>query len=95
MYKDLLITNDYEVFVEEKEGLPFIHCTVYNWTPSVYKRLKKDWEQAVKSLDSDTVSAVFSAIKEGDKNSLKFQKLFGMKEASRENGVVLFYRETF
>ena len=39
----VIIRPDYKFYIEEHEGLPFMHCDVYNWSPTVFKKLKKDW----------------------------------------------------
>lgn len=34
---------DYKFYLEEFQGLPFLHIDVYKWSPTIFKRLKKDW----------------------------------------------------
>jgi hypothetical protein len=39
----VIIRPDYKFYIEEFQGLPFMHCDVHNWSPEVFKALKKDW----------------------------------------------------
>jgi len=92
-FKSLINKKEYEVRAEIINELLFLHCTVYEWSPSIYKKLKKDWQVTLSKLSKYGYVTVFSVVNESDTLTIKFNKMFGMKEATRENGKVLFSQE--
>ena len=86
MYKDA----ELEVVVHMYKGMPFIHCKA---TSIHYKKFVKVWDTIQQQLREQGHSTVFSCIPEGDSKLYKFQTLFGMTEAVRSEGQILFSKE--
>lgn len=86
MYSDEQLT----VRVQYYQGMPFIHC---NATSIHYKKFLKIWNSIQEDLKMQGHSTVFSCIPEGDDKLYKFQTLFGMTEAVRSDGQILFSKE--
>lgn len=39
----VIIRPDYIFYIEDVDGHQFMHCDVINWTKTVFKKLKQDW----------------------------------------------------
>lgn len=75
--------------VASYQGMPFVHCKVKKMA---YKEIRALWEELQEDLKEEH-PVVFSCIPEGDKKLYRFQEMFGMTEAVRDNGQILFFKE--
>ena len=39
----VIVRQDYIFAIEQFQDGQFMHCEVHNWSPKVFKELKKDW----------------------------------------------------
>lgn len=86
MYKD----EDVEVSVDYVNGMPFIHCNAQRMR---YKKFQSVWGVVLTTLRMQGHSTVFCCIAEGDDKLYRFITLFGMTEAMRAGGQILFAKE--
>jgi len=78
--RDLVFeTENYKLETEWFENKPFLHCEVYKWNISIYKKLVKDWNGFLSILKDNQINEWYSIIPKGDSKLLKFQKLFGLQ----------------
>jgi len=70
--------EDVELYLEMEGNNPYIHCTVLNWSPSLYKRFKKDFQKVLESFWKKGYTVVYAP--DMDEKTTKFAKMFGFKE---------------
>lgn len=72
-------TENYKLEVEWFKNKPFLHCDVYMWNISIYRKFVKDWNNFLLILKENGINEWYSVIPKGDSKLLKFQKLFGLQ----------------
>lgn len=89
-----LIKEDFgELRYELFNGQPLLHTTVSDWSPEVYREMKKyllDIRQYFKEQGYKTMYVSGRVL---DKKVQKFWKMFGFTEIVREDGVTIYKQE--
>jgi hypothetical protein len=79
----VIYTDEYNVYIEPvvRQGKVqyFVHSTVWNWSPSIAKQLKQDWERFRECFSCP----VYSAHTAEQRQAIKFSKVFGFTELER------------
>lgn len=79
--RDLVFeTDSMRVEVEWFENKPFIHCTVYKWSISVYRKHLPLWNYFISILKENNIKEYYSVI-DKDNKILKFNQMMGLKIA--------------
>jgi len=88
---DVLWETDFcKVRVKWVVGLPFIHCDVYKWSPSIYREMKKEWPAILKAFSDNGVHTVFSCVPSSDSLVNKWQVMWGMNKEVEADGHILY-----
>ncbi len=78
MYDLVFQTEDMKVEVEWFDNKPFIHCEVYNWSSSVYRKHIHYWNEFISILKQNGIQNYYSLLPKNNK-ILKFNKMMGLK----------------
>jgi hypothetical protein len=70
-------------------GMPYIHCTLNKWSPTLYKAYLRVFASLLSQLNRQGHPMAFSVIPTGDNKLYKFQEMFGFKEEMREGNKIL------
>ena len=82
MKKPVIVEPDYTLYLDEFEGLQFIHCDVHKWNKATKKRLHK----ALELLHNIYKQESFYATHDIDDNKhRKFLEMYGFKYFSTEH----------
>ena len=78
----VIIRPDYIFYIEQFEGVQFMHCDVFKWNKTVLNELKKDW-----FTFTELHGGPLFCVKEQDSPAyLKFIKKLGFKPYVKVQG---------
>ena len=66
-----------ELTLEVVEGLPYLHCTVTQWSKESYNQFMEEWIGVLEQLKAEGIDYLFTW--SPDKQSAKFARMFGFK----------------
>lgn len=72
MFEDAFKDDSCHLYIQWINELPFIHCKVFDWKLSTYKKLWQEYSNLV-----TTYGVIYSYIPK-DSNIYKFNTMFGM-----------------
>ena len=75
MKKPVVTENDYTLYLEQYEGLQFIHCDIRKWNKTTKKRLHKVLELLLETLGQD----LYAVHEIDDNKHRKFLEMYGFK----------------
>lgn len=78
----------------DDEGHYYLHAQLYRWSPYVYKKVKLILNKWMTTMAEQGVLVMFVAIPDNDPKLYKFEKMFGFKEATRKDGMIIMFKET-
>lgn len=70
----VIITEDYIVELEPHAGVLWLHCTVFRFTPTVYRNMWKSWKEYTNNISFDVYALHTCSTDTPSKN---FMKKFG------------------
>jgi len=79
--------------VEMLNGSPFIHLTLHEWSPQLFKEYKNTFKAVLSKMKEEGITQVYVLIPNDDPKLKKFEKMFGFKELNEGNGMLLMYQE--
>lgn len=71
----------------------WVHCDIWEWSKASLKDSKVQWEKFLSYFRRYGVKRMYSAVPESDPLVNKWQKMWGMQEVARHDGVVIFMKE--
>jgi hypothetical protein len=80
--KPVIVEPDYTLYLDEFEGLQFIHCDVRKWNKATKKRLHEALELLHNIYKQESFYATHDI---GDNKHRKFLKMYGFKYFSTEH----------
>jgi len=80
--KPVIVEPDYTLYLDEFEGLQFIHCDVRKWNKATKKRLHEALELLHNIYKQESFYATHDI---ADKKHRKFLKMYGFKYFSTEH----------
>jgi hypothetical protein len=79
--KPVVTENDYTLYLDEFEGLQFIHCDIRKWNKTTKKQLHKALALLLKTHGQD----LYAAHDIDDNKHRKFLEMYGFKYFSTEH----------
>lgn len=91
----VIFDNDFgKLELEAHEDIMLLHCVLHKWSKDLYKEYKLYFENyIVPNLKAQGIDTVWSILPEREIKSIKFNKMFGMKEEFRSQGIVTMSKE--
>jgi hypothetical protein len=74
---DIISNNDLLLRLEVHDELPYLHCEVFNWSPSKYKEYMEWWVEAMDMLKANDIDYMFCWCL--DSKITRFAQMFGFK----------------
>jgi hypothetical protein len=88
MKQQVVITNDYILYLENLDGNVFIHCDCFKWNKTVKKQLKEDVDKVVAFLGKP----ILAVHNPEDKKHFKFLTMMGFTYFGNIKSNELFIR---
>lgn len=88
-------TTDFgQLMVEvDQRNLPNLHLSLHTWGPETIRKCRKCFEDVKAKLAARGYSRLIACMKEEEVKLHKLPRMFGMKEAVRKDGIVVFLLE--
>lgn len=84
--------------LEVYNGKYYIHCTIVDWKPSIYKEYKNYFRLQLEEWKRQGIDAVYALVKVDNFKLIKFVTFFGLTEVGRlihkPDGVYVEYKRT-